>query len=324
MKADPGPAGAVDCLRRGLKSLRANWQLVPALAAQMLLTTALLVAGFLVLLSGLGVSVVAWLRGLGPDWPRRLLDDLAMGLETGPPELLPLVLPVVAASLVWTLAFGLYCYLQGGVVGVVVEAEIAAGGGSPTWSAFRAFTLGGFDRLGRRLFWRYFWFNHLVGAVLLVWTLLLMTLVLLSLGLASGPRTTIGVAVGCFGLAPLGLLLVAAAVWSLLASVEVGRPGTGVWAASLRALGMMRRRLGPLLLIWLLATAGSLMVGAAFAPVEWALRLATADQLALWLGGRGALLVAESIAHCALFVVVLGALAALPDVRSAPDLGAAA
>ena len=135
LSAEPAPPGAIDCLRRGLKSLRANWELVPALLAQTLLTVGLLVAGVFILLSGLGVSAMTWLRDLGPDWPRRLADDLAIWVETGPPELLPLVVPLIAASLVWTLAFGLYCYLQGGVVGVVVAGEMEAGAGLPRWSA---------------------------------------------------------------------------------------------------------------------------------------------------------------------------------------------
>ena len=323
MSAAPGPPGPIDCLRRGLVSLRANWELAAATFAQLLLTTGLLVAGFMILLTGLGVSLAAWLRDLGPDWPRQLADDLAMSLETGPPELLPLVLPLIAATLVWTLAFCLYCYLQGGVVGVVVEAEMAAGSGLPGWRAFRSFSMSGFDRHGRQLFWRYFWFNHLVAAVALVWSVLLLGLVALAVGLATGPDTTVGVALGCFGLGPLGLLLVAGALWSLLASVEVARPGTGVWVASRKALGELRRRLGPLLVIWLLWLAASLVLGAAFAPLEMALSVAAGDRLALWLGGRGALLAARSLLACGLFVAVVAALAALLGMRRAPAVEAA-
>lgn len=282
----------------------------------MILTTGLLLAGLFVLLTALGVSVVAWARDLGPDWPRQLADGLARGLEAAPPPLLPLVPPLIAATLVWTLAFGLYCYLQGGVVGMLVEAEMAAGGGRPSWRAFRSFTAVGFDRQGRRLFWRYFWFNHLVGAVALAWAVLLLVLLTVAVRLATGPQTSAGVAVGCVGLVPLGLLLLVAGLWSMLATVEVARPGAGVWQASRRALRTLLRRLGPVLVIWLMALAGWLALGAAFTPLEWGIALA-ADRFSVWLGARGVLMLAETLANSALAVALTATLAAFVGLRGA-------
>ena len=290
--------------------------------AQGLVTTGLLFAGFFVLLAALGVSVFTWLRDLGPDWPQQLADDLVRGLEAAPPPLLSLVLPLIAATLVWTLAFGLYCYLQGGVVGVLVEAEMAAGGGSSSWRAFRAFTAAGFDRQGRRLFWRYFWFNHLLGAVVLAWMLLLLALVAVAVRLATGPDISAGVAVGCVGMVPLMLLLLAAALWSMLATVEVARPGAGVWQASRRALGTLRRRLGPVLVVWLLAVAGWLIVGAAFAPLRWGIALA-ADRFSVWLGARGLLMLAETLANSAVAVALTATLAAFVGLGAGGDREAA-
>ncbi|MFQ5349850.1 MAG: hypothetical protein ACE5EG_05340 [Thermoanaerobaculia bacterium] len=317
MSAEPDPPGPIDCLQRGLRSLRANWQLVPVVVIQTLLTTGLIVAGLLVLFAALGISVVAWLRSLGPDWPQQLIDDLVLALEATPPPLLPLVLPLIGATLLWTLAFGLYCYLQGGAVGILAEGETAAGGGLPGWRSFRRFSLAAFDLQGRRLFWRYFWFNHLLGAVILVWTTLLLALLVLAVDMATGRQPTLGVAVGCTGLAPLGLLLVAIGLWSILATVEVARPGAGVWAASSRALGTLRRRFGAVLVISLLAMVAWLAGGAVLTPIRWTMAIAAGDHLSVWLTARGVLLAFESLIDGAVVVALVATLAALVGLRPA-------
>lgn len=306
---------AVDCLQRGLRSLRANWQLVPALAVQMLVVVALTLAGFFVLLAALGISVFAWLRTLGPDWPQRLADDLVRTLEAAPPPLVSLLLPLLAATLVWTVAFALACYLQGGVVGVLAEGESAAGPGLPGWRSFRAFSVARFDRQGRRLFWRYFWLNHVIGAVVMVWALLWLVWVLLAVRLASDSDPTLGVAVGCVGLVPLILSLFAASLWSLLATVEAARWGSGVWQASRRGLTALRRQFVPVLVLGALALVGSMAVSAAFAPMRWAAALALGERILLTVGVRGVLLLAETAASCAVVVVLMASLAALLRLR---------
>lgn len=289
------------------------------MVAQSLLTTGLMLAGFFILLTALGISVVAWVRGLGPGWPQQLAEDLVTSLEASPPPLLPLVMPLIAASLVWTLAFGLYCYLQGGVVGILAEGEMAAGAGLPGWRSFRRFSVVAFDLQGRRLFWPYFWFNHLLGGVLLVWMLPVLVLVAVAVNLAMGQAPTAGVAIGCLGMVPLGLLLFAVALWSMLATVEVARPESGVWEASRRALGALRHRLGAVLVIWLLAVAGWMMLGAAFAPLKWGVAIAARDQFSLWLGARGVLLLAETLVSGALVVGLIATLAALIGLRPTLD-----
>lgn len=324
MNAEPDPPGAIDCLRRGLASLRANWELAFAVWVQLVLVGGLLVAGFGVLLAGLGVSAVAWLRDLGPDWPRRLADDLATGLETGPPALLPLLPPLIAATLLWTVAFCLYCYLQGGVTGVLVRAETAAGDGSPGWRTFRAFSAGVFDRQGRRLYWRYFWLNHLVGGVALAWGLLALGLVAVAGWLAGGAGLELGIAAGCFGLAPLALLAVVAGLWSTVAAVEIARPGARVGSAARRALGELGRKPGALLAICGLWLVASMVAAAAFSPLEWAVSWASGDSLPIWLAWRATLALVRSLVNCALFVAVVGSLAALLGMRPAPAAAEAA
>lgn len=319
MTAEPDRPGTVDCLRRGLRSLRANWELVPVLVAQSWLTVLLLLAGCLILLAGLGVSIVTWVRGLGPDWHRQLAEDLVTTVDTGPPALLPLVAPLIAASIVWTVAFALYCYLQGGVVGTLVEGEMAAAAGSPGWRSFRRVSVAGFDHQGRRLFWRYFWYYHLLGALALVAMLLLLGLIALAMRLATQGSTEVGVAVGCVGLVPLALLLVAATLWSLLANIEVARPGASVRAASWRALGTLRQRPVPVVLIFLAALAAGMVASAALAPLDWLVVIAAGDSISAWLGGRAALMLAETLALSALSVALMATLAGLVDLPAAAD-----
>jgi hypothetical protein len=319
LKAEPYRPGSIGCVQRGLRSLRANWELVPLLVGQSVLTTTLVLAGVFLLLTALGVGVVAWLRGLGPDWPQRLSEDLVVGLEATPPALRSLVLPVIAASLVWTLAFVLYCYLQGGVVGILAKSESQAGAGIPAWRSFRRFSAAGFDLQGRRLFWRYFWLNHLLGAVLLVWALLAAGLAGLATRFAIGPDPAVGVALGCSGLVPLGLLLFVVALWSMLATVEVARPGSGVWPASRRAVSMLRRRAGSVLLIWLLALCAWLVTGAAFMPFKWGVALVLGDRCLAWLGARGVMALLEILVNGALMVALLATLSALVGQRPAVE-----
>ncbi len=322
LSAEHNRRGPIVCLQRGLRSLRANWELIPVLVVQSVLTTGLMLAGFFILLTAVGVSIVARVRDLGPAWPRQLAEELAASLETAPPALISLVAPLIAATLVWTLAFGLYCYLQAGVVGLLAEAEAAAGAGLPGWRSFRSFSVAAFDLRGRRLFWPYFWFNHLLGAVVLCWMLLALGLVALAVGLATGPDVSAGVAVGCVGLVPLGLLLLAIALWSMLATVEVARPGGGVWAASRRALATLRRRLGAVLVIWLLVLAGWMAWGAALAPLRWGAAIAAGDRMVVWLGARGALMLAEVLGYGVMAVVLVATLAALVGRPPAGETGA--
>lgn len=318
MSAEPARPGPLDSLQRGLRSLRANWQLAPLVALQSLLTLGLTLAGLVILLTGLGVSLVAWLRDLGPGWHQQLAGELVRGLESAPGALVQqLALPLLAATLVWSLAFGIYCYLQAGVLGVLVEAELGAGAALPSWRSFRRFSLSRFDAQGRRLFWRYFWFNHLLAAVVLVWMVLALALVALAARLATGTSVEAGIAIGCVGLVPLGLLLLAAALWSMLATVEVARPGARVWVASRRALRTLRHRLGPVLLIWLMALGGWMILSAAMTPMHWALALGTGDRLWPWLAGRGGLMLIETLANSALVVALVATLTAFLVPRAA-------
>ncbi len=311
MSAAGGEREALDCLRRGVASALANWQLAPLLLLQTVLTAALMAGGFLPLLALLGGGVVGRIRAAGSAWPERLADELATSLAS-PPELSAAwVLPIVTAALVWSLGFLVYCYLQGGLLGTLVSAESQAGSGKPAAAAFRSFSVTHFDRRARGLFWRYFWLNHLIGAVLLGWLLLLTLTLAAAVWLGEGVAPAAGVTLGCSSLVPLGLLLAAVALWSLLATVAAARPASGVLDAGRAALGALRRRPGAVLLLSLLAFVAWVAVGAFFLPLGWGIDLATGDAWLPWIGARGLLMALESLADSWLAVALQAALVAL-------------
>jgi hypothetical protein len=323
MQAEPGRPGPIECLQRGLRSLRANWALVPILLLQSLLTLALTLAGAVVLMQGLGIRVVAWLSGIATVSPQRIADELVAGLEAPLPPLASLMLPLLVASLLWTVAFVLYCYLQGGIVGVLASGESAAGAGLPGWRSFCSFSATMFDRHGRRLFWRYFWLNHLIAGVGLIWMLLLLGLSLLALLFAADADLSLGMALGCVGLVPLGMLFLAVALWAMLATVEAAHPAIGIWRASGRALVELRRGFLPVTILWLLAMVASMAVSGFFAPLRLGAAFALRQYQVISLGARGALLLGESLLACAVIVTLVAALAAHLGLRREGAAGVA-
>ncbi|HMB53819.1 MAG TPA: hypothetical protein VKU40_10900, partial [Thermoanaerobaculia bacterium] len=174
-------AGGVDCLRRGLRSLRANPSIAVAAWLQQVLTLALTVAGFVPVLAALGIS---WrsLSSLPPldqllD-PEALAAPLANLLMRGPEIVTDLALALGLASVVWLVATFLFCWFQGGIYGLLHAADRQAGEKDAPWPRFRAASWNGFETASRRLFWPCFKLIHLyllaVLLLVLVWSLLLL------------------------------------------------------------------------------------------------------------------------------------------------------
>lgn len=311
-----GRAGSLEIVLCGLRQLRANWQLVPVVAVQSLVTSALLVGGLILPLVALGAGSLAWLWRLRDTHavdPAGWLEGLA---ETGRAALVPLAAALLAATILWLLAFLLFCYFQGGVLGVLASGDRRAGRGAG-WQAYRAFALAELHRHGRRLLWRYFWFNHLLGAVLTLWLLALAVwLALAAAGVERfGPRTT--VAAGCFGLLPLAVALVAILLWGALASADLARDGSSLGRASWLALRVLRRDLGAVLAVALIGGVGWLAAGALLAPVGWSFDLAAGDSWSLWAAGQVVLAAAQWLANAAVTVGVGGSLVALVRAEAA-------
>ncbi|HYO15171.1 MAG TPA: hypothetical protein VE685_18400, partial [Thermoanaerobaculia bacterium] len=105
---------AVDCLRRGWGNLMANWELVVLQWLQSILVTLLFLLGFLVpiLMLGLGTDL------FGTAAPS--FDELVVELSNFSWTLL---LGLLAALAIWTVAFLVHCYVQAGTYGILVAAE---------------------------------------------------------------------------------------------------------------------------------------------------------------------------------------------------------
>jgi hypothetical protein len=255
---------SVDCLRRGLANLAANWELV-------------LVNWFgnlvLALLVVLGLAPPLWVLGfglLGGDFsdPRAALAEL---LERFSASALPLAVSLLGTLAVWLLAFFVFCFVQAGTFGVLVAGERQALPGPPRdrrW--FRTFSLRDFSGWGGRYLWRFFGFYNLVG--LLALGLLIVLFLWLGLTGYAGQRwgSGAGVGFGCGGALPVVFLVLLLAAWSRLAQADLARDGSGVGRASRTALEVIGRRLGAVILLFVLAIIAAFGLGMLFFPVSLA------------------------------------------------------
>lgn len=260
---------AIDCIRRGVLSLRANWELVVAHLLGTLLVAVLVVAGFLPVLAVIGFSVLRSLRD-----PRQIESVLADTLSRVGEMVAPLLLAGLGALLIWTLACIVYCYLQAATFGVLVAADRQA----PVdefrdGRLFRTFSWHDFTGWGGKYLWRFFWFYNVYAAVL---TLLLGGFaVLLLLAVAGGQHwgPAAGFGIGCGGAVPLFFLLLVAGLWAQLAQVDMVSDELRFTTAMRRALTVLGRRLGGVLLIFLIMLVSSLALGMVMAPLGLALSM---------------------------------------------------
>lgn len=261
---------AFDCVARGLHTLRANWQLVPVYWLQQVVLIGLSILGVVAffLAMGFGAFSVGDLATLdGHDLEAALEHALA---DAGG-VLLPFFLGLLAASLVWFVAFLVWCWFQAGLYGVLIAGEHRAPPGEPRdWRAFRAFEPGSFTAWARRYAWRYFGFFHLY--LLVVTALLVLCLpVLLGAGFAADAWGTAGaVGVGCAGFLPLLFFAVVATLWFVLGQADLARPQGGVARSSRRALEVLGRRVGAVLLLVALMLVGSLLLSLGTLPLSYA------------------------------------------------------
>ena len=127
----PAPAtSAFDCVVRGFYSLRANWQLVPVIWLQQVSMLVLLVASVVAFVLPLGVG------GLSLDGLESMTVPEVEGwlyeLASRPATLLgPLLLGLLASSVVALLGGLVYCWFQGGVMAVLLAADRQALPGAP-------------------------------------------------------------------------------------------------------------------------------------------------------------------------------------------------
>ncbi len=311
---------AIDCIQRGCTSLRANWELVLVQLLQSLLVTALVVVGLLPPLAVLGLSAGdAWrqLQSGDPTAAQGVAEALLAAVGASGPALLA---AGAATMLVWLLAFLVACYLQGGIYGVLATADRQAPLGElrrPAW--FRTFSWRDVQGWGRRNLWRFFLLWNLVLAVAGFW--LLASAAWLVAAALGGERWGAGAAagIGCGGALPLLFGWVTTALWASLSLAALADGGLGVLAAARRGAAVLGRRLGGVLLVFLLFVVVAFALTLVFAPLSVAFDLVLREQLMANLAASAVLGLAQSLLSALVGIALVASLIALVRSEGAPE-----
>jgi hypothetical protein len=214
-----------------------------------------------VALAAAGTLVPVWAL-LGPGWAE-LLAELSGARDADTAALAAVDLYIVASVrgqalaalgalvVLWTLAFVVYCWVQGGFYGVLVAGDR---GQAP------AFSLGAFAAAARRRFWPFFWLVNLYAVVLGLIALVALLPLTLVPPAEPGEVPVAALAVLAAVTPPAAVAAAAAALWYALGCADLARAGTGANAAARRAVTAMRRHPGPVALTALVAAAAALAV----------------------------------------------------------------
>jgi hypothetical protein len=295
---------ASECLRRGFKNLSANWELVLLQWFQSLLVLALLLLGLAAPLLTVGLDVLQRRR---PDF-----EELLLRLSDLSP---PLMLGLGAMLAVWTLSFFLHCWFQAGTYGILLTADRQALPGRPRdRRLFRTFSLRDFSGWAGRYVWRFFWFVNLfslLGSLVLLAAVLWLALVLTG-GERWGGAAALGI--GCGGALPLGFLILVLSFWYSVAQADLAREGSGVWTASRTGLSVLGRRLGAVLLLFLIFLIAVIGLAVVLLPVTLTADVLLSDAPDVLATARVVLFLLQGIPNALLTVALGGALVAL--VRS--------
>ncbi|HSK81105.1 MAG TPA: hypothetical protein VLQ45_31920 [Thermoanaerobaculia bacterium] len=296
---------AVDCLRRGLKNLSANWELVLMQWLQSLLVPALLLLGLAApaaILAGPGALVEG----------RPVLGRVFSRIGEAPPILL---LSLVAMLALWTLAYVVYCYFQAGTYGVLWTADRQALPGPPKSSLlFRTFSVRDFFGWGGRYVGRYFrFFLFFCVVAALVCGVIALWIASIAQGAeAWGAGAALGI--GCGGVFPLGFLALIFSFWFSVAQADLAREGSSVRTASRLGLSVLGRRLGAVILLFFLFLLVAAALAFAFLLLSIVVDLLLSDAPAARAATQLLLLFAQGIPNALLAVALGAALVAL--VRS--------
>ena len=277
---------AIDCVHRGLLSLRANWQLILVQWLQTLVLVVLTVAGFLPPIAALGLFELMPFEGTPEDWSG-LFNEILSRVPQDVGGFLPLALSVVGASLIWLLAFVVYCYFQGGIYGILVSADRQAAPGHPKgWQWFQTFNFKDFRGWGSRYTWRYFWLINLIVLVMFVWAMVFVGVAGMAFFASQRWGAMAAFGIGCGGLIPLFFGTLVLALWSSLAMADLALEDSGVWIAARRSLQTLGRRFWAVLLMLILVVIAGLIGSVFFVPVSLGLDLVLRDQFIVWAIGR--------------------------------------
>ena len=296
---------AVDSLLHGLQNVRANWQLLVVLFAQTLMTSVLTILGGVPIFLVLGVAVVRGIAAqFGTVGPIALWERF---FEAG----MPLLFALLAATLIWTLAFVVYCYFQGGILGTLAAGERRVRVQKPGWQDFQVFSWQSFARSAEQLTWPVFW---LLNLFLVVATAVLALFALLAAGLflvLQESSVSLRVVLGCSIFLLVVVVLALTAAWMQLALAQLAGGVRGVLNAARSALTVARRRFPGVALLFLVLIAGSVFVGIVLVPLSVVVESAArGDFMAYW-GGQVLVTVAQWFASSIVTLAWSAALIAL-------------
>ncbi len=296
---------AIDSIQHGLLNLRANWQLVVVLLVQILAVSVLSMLGLVPIVLVLGF---AFLRSVmstfdsnsGPELLSRLL-------ESGP----PLMLAFLAATLIWTVAFVVYCYFQGGVLGTLAAGERRAVSEGIRWQSYRVFSTRAFYKLAEGLTWPIFWVLNLFAliglAAVAVFGVLAVGLFVL---VREGPGAA-QLVLGCSVLLVFLIAMMFLAVWMQLALAEIVTGTRSALAAVRRALAIAGRRLPGVALLFLLLFVASIVLAIILVPVSMVLERALRERTTAFITGQALVTLVQWLSSGFLTVVWSATLIAL-------------
>ncbi|HEX2645582.1 MAG TPA: hypothetical protein VHU81_21480 [Thermoanaerobaculia bacterium] len=306
---------AIECFQRGVVSTAANWELAAVLFLQSLVVTVLAVAGLIIPLVALGVSLDprAWESAIlgASDLPLDRVEEVLDWLAEAWPML---VLGLIGTLAVWTVAFVAYSYFQAGVYGILYEADRRAPmGGAASRQQLRAFTLVSFQAWAGRRTWPFFWLTNLFGIYSLVPILIYVALGAAVARTATTPAAVLGL--GCIGLFLVALPLCLVLLWFMTSQASLAEAKvSSVRQAARLGWDVLMRRLGAVLLLVVIFIALSLVFSLVFIPLGLAVDLTAGDDLWVRGGAQFFLTLLQTLPNALLAVALAGALVAL--VRS--------
>lgn len=271
---------AIDSIQHGLLNLRANWQLVIVQFLQTLAVTLIATLGLLPIVFALGFAFVrSTLKNFDASSGSELLERV---LEAG----VPLVVGLLATTLIWTIAFVVFCYFQGGILGVLAAGERQAQPAGAGWKSYYTFSTRLFYELAEQLTWPVFW---LVNLFVVIGTAALAGFGLLAVGpfvLFGEGSEALQIGLGCVALLVFAVFMMFLSVWMQLAQVELALGTRGVLAAAKQALKTTLRRLPGLALLLLLLIVASITMAIVFVPVSMVLEFAFRSRLGAYFTGQ--------------------------------------
>ncbi len=266
---------ALDALARGFRNVRANRELVLVQIASNLLLAASIVVPLLLFFVRLGIP----LQAFAAKDPQAIVQALE-SVQIDRAQLASMLgLGLLLLLVVGTLVFLLYCWFQAGTLAVLLagEAQAPVVRSAPA-AVFRTFTWAGFvgwaSRFGMRIFWLDNLFLGLLSLVLLVFSLPFLVTAWLS---SAETISWAGCLVGCGLALPLGFVALVLVLAMMVAQICAVEEGSTTLKATRRAFAITGRRLGGLLLLYVLMIAGSLAVTTFFGGVRLIVNLALAS-----------------------------------------------